>query len=539
VGSDLSRRQFLAGSVAAGLAAWTMLGRIPAGSAESTCPPPPGFPGGIDLYQSVYENWARAIHVDDVWTCAPRTPAEVATLATWAAANGWRLRPRGFMHNWSPLTLTGGECAPRYVLVDTTQHLTSMAMTTDNGVRVGAGASMEALLGFLERRGRGINGVPAPGDVTVGGVLAIDGHGASLPGPGESGAFGSISNLVRSLTAIVWRGNRYEPATFARGDDDAPALMTHLGRAFVTDAVLETAPLAMLRCQSFTDITAAELFAPAGGQRSFASFIAQSGRAEAIWFPFTDSPWFKVWTVAPTKPLTAREVTSPYNYPFSDNIPPELAALADSLVKGNGASTPAFGEMSYAVSVAGLAATQSSDIWGAAKNTQLYIKPTTLRATANGYAVHCRRADIQRVTADFVAKYVALRDAYRARDEYPMNMPVEIRASGTDAMDGPLLSAVRPIRPEWDAVVWFDVLSFPGTPAAERFYAEMEAWLIGRFGDALRPEWSKGWGYSDTSAWADVSVAQSRYPEWDRARRTFDRLDPHRVFSNDFLDRLI
>jgi hypothetical protein len=63
------------------------------------------------------------------------------------------------------------------------------------------------------------------------------------------------------------------------------------------------------------------------GGRTFADFLDRYGRAEAIWFAFTDKPWLKVWSIEPTRPLSSRAVTEPYNYPFSDNIPEPLARL--------------------------------------------------------------------------------------------------------------------------------------------------------------------------------------------------------------------
>src|SRR5919197_1264579 len=154
----LSRRRFLGEAAAFGAAAaWAPAFRLSVAQAQGSAPPQ--FPGGIPLYRQAFENWARDIHVEDLWTCAPREPADVVTLANWAAAHGWTLRARGMMHNWS-------------------------------------------LLAFLEDRGFGLTSIPAPGDVTIGGVTAIGGHGAAMPGDGEERApgrgFGTLSNLVVS-----------------------------------------------------------------------------------------------------------------------------------------------------------------------------------------------------------------------------------------------------------------------------------------------------------------------------------------------------
>ena len=39
---------------------------------------------------------------------------------------------------------------------------------------------------------------------------------------------------------------------------------------------------------------------------------------------FTDTPWLKVWTPTPSKPLLSRQVSSPYNYSFSDQVPADF-----------------------------------------------------------------------------------------------------------------------------------------------------------------------------------------------------------------------
>ena len=65
----LSRRGFIAaGAALAGAAA------LPA-SASAGAARPRGFPRGVDVARRRFVNWAQAIEVDGVWTCAPRTPA--------------------------------------------------------------------------------------------------------------------------------------------------------------------------------------------------------------------------------------------------------------------------------------------------------------------------------------------------------------------------------------------------------------------------------------------------------------------------------
>ncbi|MEU9916739.1 cholesterol oxidase substrate-binding domain-containing protein [Streptomyces sp. NPDC051001] len=552
-----TRRSFLLSA-----AALTLVPADPAVAAQEL----PGFPEEVALYRSAYRNWVGEITTAGLWACAPADGEEVAAVVNWAWRHGWRVRARGFSHGWSPLTITEDTSPDAPVLlVDTTAHLTGLALESAGAVRAGAGASMESLLTFLEGHRLGLTAAPAPGDLTLGGALAIDAHGSAVPAQGErrlpGQTYGSLSNRVLSVTAVVWDegSGAYVLRTFARDEADAAALLTHLGRTFVTEVVLRVGANVNLRCVSRTDIPAGELFAAPGSDgRTLASYLDEAGRVEAIWFAFTEFPWFKVWSVEPTKPLTSRRVTSPYNYPFSDNVPTLVADLAGRMVSDAAwYLAPVLGNAQYDTAALGLVATLSADIWGPSKNTLLYIKPTTLRINANGYAVLTSRDQVQRVVAEFTAFYRERLTAYAALGRFPVNGSVEIRVTGLDdpadaelaGARAPLLSALRPdsAHPQWDTAVWLDVLTLPGTPYAEAFLRELERFLLDSHDgtDALtRVEWSKGWAYTDDAVWDDEQVLGTAVPAslgdgvWERAGGILDRLDPHGVYGNAFLDRL-
>lgn len=581
---------------------WLLRGTVGPDSARAVGTAPAGLPAGLVPYQRVYENWAGEVRTDPLWVCAPTDPHQVADLADWARAAGWRLRPQGYRHGWAPLTVAPGTPATAQVLlVDTTRSLTAITLTGSSAagaptVRVQTGASMEDLLARLADHGLGVTACPAPGDLTVGGVLAIGGHGTAVPATGETApvghGYGSLSNHVVSLTAVVWDDAqvRYVLKEFDRSQADSAAFLVQLGRAFLTEVVLRVGADPNLRCVSRVDVPAAELFAAPGtsGSRTFADFVARDGRAEAIWYAFTTHPWLKTWQVAPTRPFAARTVTEPYNYPFSDNIPEPVAELAGQLVEGAWWLAPTFGQLQFLITKIGLTGDLTdvllstgllrslltgellthlladglhSDLWGPSRALLQYVRPTTLRVTASGYAVLARRADLQWVVSEFTTGYQGLLTEYQQRGEYPVNGAVEIRVTGLDdpAVSGvpgarpPLLSALRPRpdKPEWDTAVWVDILSLPGTPGLHRFCRDLEQFLLRTFDGTragLRVEWSKGWAYTQDAAWADPDVLGRVIPDslragggpgWDEAIAVLDRHDPHRVFGNAFLDGLL
>jgi FAD/FMN-containing dehydrogenase len=326
----------------------------------------------------------------------------------------------------------------------------------------------------------------------------------------------------------------------------------------VVEVTLRVGANQNLRCLSRLDIAATEMFAAPGATGdTFASFLGAAGRVEAIWFPFTTHPWLKVWSVAPQRPLPSRPVPGPYNYPFSDTVPKPIADLAGAIISGQYYLAPVLGQAQYDAALAGLTATLSADIWGPSKNVLLYVRPTTLRVHANGYAVLARRADVQWVVHTFAAEYRRLLTAYAGQGRFPINAAVEIRATGLDVPAdaevpgavAPLLSATAPdpAHPEWDTAVWLDVLTLPGTADANAFYRDLERFLVAAFDGsraAVRVEWSKGWAYTASAAWAAQeviggAVPASFGPSWRTAIGVLDRHDPHRVFSNPFLDRLL
>jgi hypothetical protein len=271
------------------------------------------------------------------------------------------------------------------------------------------------------------------------------------------------------------------------------------------EAVLEVVPNYNLRCLSYTTVSASTLF-PVGNPsgppptNSFADLVQRYGRVEIIWFPFTTNPWLHLWQMAPTMPAGSQLVVEPYNYPFADHVNSTIEAFLQNAFGhggGLGALTPELGQMMFDSTNDGLAGRSyplgtnaypvSDDIWGTSRDVLLYIQDTTLKVTANGYAIQLNHAHLQQAVAAFVETYQALITKYQSMGEYPVNSAVEIRATGLDdpsqvnmapgqQASTPVLSSLTYDKVasdnHWDMALWVDVLTIPGT-LNERYCQEL------------------------------------------------------------------
>jgi hypothetical protein len=353
----------------------------------------------------------------------------------------------------------------------------------------------------------------------------------------------------------------------------------------VVEAVLEVIPNYTMRCQSLTHLTDSTLFATGNASGppptdSFAEYVERFGRVEIIWFPFTANPWLHVWQVAPQKPPESRQVSGPYNYPFADTVSAAQQVLLRFATRAEGLKdlTPSLGILMFTTTNNGFDGKDgigipgvypvSRDIWGASKNTLLYIQDTTLKVTANGYAVQIRKADLQQAVHDFTAQYKLLIQTYREQGKYPINAPLEIRVTALDdpstvnvpagqTASTPVLSSLtyddvaRAKENGWDVALWLDVLTIPGTPDSNDFFTDLETWLLDRFkGSAGRvlPEWSKGWAYTSAGPWTNetfLAHVRSAFQDgasseqtWNRQVATLKSYDKANLFGNPLLDRL-
>nr|MDT0252861.1 cholesterol oxidase substrate-binding domain-containing protein [Endozoicomonas sp.] len=451
-------------------------------------------------------------------------------------------------------------------------------VTAQTGIR------MEALCQYLAEQpsprddpsGYALASLPAIGRITLGGALAIAGHGTGVPlSPDDPKyAFGSLSNAVLSIRAIVWdpASGSYQVRTFDRGDEDTDVVLTHLGHLMVTGVTLQVVPNFHLRCRSFTNISWKKLFHndPQDNPFTVQRLLERHGRVNVIWFPYTDKPWLKIWDRAPEKPDESMATTTPYNYPFADEPSKFLVLLLRNIVSFTSRLIPYASKLQYRVVERALKK-PIRDLWGPAWHTLLYVRSTTVPALAAGYAIHLPRSEVQGFLSDIAEKIYQLREQYAREGVYISCGPLEIRVTGldeSDGLEGRLKGGQSGISPPAfspltrsaayseavDTAVWLDLLTLPSTISvkargrANAFDVDLETWLFDNYPAAqVRVEWSKGWAYTaEEGAWHNEEVIGKKIPEsFSDTPRSFEQtikkmreLDPHNLFSNGFLDQL-
>jgi len=520
--------------------------------------------------------------IPDVWFCSPTSAEELVKLANWARRFRYHLRPYGSGHGFAPTLLPRGSSPTKMILVNTSEALNSISVDANGEVKTvtaQAGASLESICIACAEQGLGFYHTTAPGDVSIAGVLAMNAHGAALPASGETlqpgHSWGSMSNLVLALKAVVWSETQhaYVLKTFQRDDPAIGPLLTCLARIFIVEVTLQLGPDLKIRCQSRTDLTVEELLASPDNQNefSFSNLSDQLGTVDVLFYPFAPdgNAWVKTWTVTPTKPDSAREVTAPYNYQTT-SVDPDIADQISAQLRNNeGAWVPDYNELSTQGIEAVIGntdpATQVFDIWGSAYTTTLYVKPLTPRNTVAAWGVIVARSDMQRALSDFYSYFVSLVESFAAQGLYPYTGPIELRAHGVDkpaevlvtnAVE-PTLSGARPhpLYPDKEVIIWFAINNNVDQPHAAAFNTQLEDWFLSHFQDyaVVRPEWTKSYAFTQDGAyggaWTNDTILRETFPntwrtgyasdaDWDYAAATFNELDPHRIFSNSFLDKL-
>lgn len=409
----------------------------------------------------------------------PSSATAVAELVANAAQHHGRVKAVGAGHSFTDTACTDGHL----LRLDQMAQVEEPDMAT-NQVTVGAGIVLARLNEQLDAVGLAL---PNLGDIdvqTLAGATSTGTHGTGLALGNLSTAIAGFE-MVTGTGEVLWCDADHNPEVFAVGRVGLGAL------GIITRIRLQCVPAFVLRAtekvQPVDDVMA-----------DWSGFITSADHAELFLLPTTGTCLTKQNTVTDEAP----EPPSPVQH-FVDKELIENGALdvAMRLVRR-------FPSQHRRLSK--LFASLMSDRSVVDKSYRIFASPRRVRFTEMEYSIPLDAVPeaLERVRASIAAM------------AEPPLFPIEVRCSAGD--DIALSTA------EGGDRGWIAVHRYRGIAYGDYFRA-VEA-IMNDYGG--RPHWGKlHFQTHDTLA--------ERYPRWNEFQRVRAALDPHGVFANPYLDRVL
>ncbi|MCM2578869.1 D-arabinono-1,4-lactone oxidase [Streptomyces meridianus] len=430
----------------------------------------------------IWRNWAGNVCARPARVVSPASVAELAGTVRAAAEEGLRVKPVGSGHSFTPVAATDG------VLVRTDRLSGITAVDREAGtVTALAGTSLKQLNEALAAAGLSLTNMGDIMEQTVAGAIGTGTHGT-----GRTSA--SIAAQVRGMELVTADGQVLRCSAQGTAEETAvfDAARIGLGALGVLGAVtFAVEPLFLLHAReepmAFDRVTAA-----------FDELTAENEHFEFYWFPHTGN--------CNTKRNNRSDGPAAPPGRVSGWIEDELLSngafqLACSLGRAVPAAVPAIARFSSRA----LSARSYTDI-----PYRVFTSPRRVRFVEMEYALPRESA------------MEALREIRKAVEQAGLrvNFPVEVRTAPAD--DIPLSTA------SGRDTVYIAVHMYRGTPYREYF----------ALAERVMTEWGgrPHWGKLHTRDRGHLSVAYPRFGEFTALR---DRLDPQRVFGNDYLRQVL
>ncbi len=432
-------------------------------------------PGGT------WQNWARSASTRPVRVERPRSPEGVQRAVQAAAAQGLRVKAVGASHSFSGIAATGDVLLE----LDDLQGLVS-ADAARGRVTLLAGTRLHRIPRLLAKYGLAMENLGDIDQQSIAGAISTGTHGTGA-------RFGGLSTQVTGVTLITAAGE------FLRIDEERnpellPAVALGLGAlGILVEVTLQCVPAYLLR--------AVDEPLPLGEVReSLSERVAASDHFEFYWFPHTE--------VALTKsqhrmPESARREPLPAFGKWVDetllsNAVYRVTCAASVLVPAlappvNRLGTRLIGDRTY------------TD-----RSHRVFTQSRRVRFREMEYALPVEE------TLPAFDEVRALIDRRGWRIEFP----VEVRFAASDDL---WLSTACGRDSGYIAVHRY----WRADPSA--YFREIEQILLAHGG---RPHWGK-------MHTLGAEQLRERYPRFDDFLAARDRLDPERVFSNTYLDRVL
>lgn len=420
-------------------------------------------------------NWAGNQQAVAVDVLIPGTVDEVAAHVKEASGTGRQVKAVGSGHSFTAIAVATDQ---RMVL----HRLNGLVSVDGPLVTVQAGMPLSTLNIVLAEHGLAM---PNLGDIdaqTVAGAIATGTHGT---GAGHA----TLASFVESVTLVTGTG---EIIRVDRNDEIFPAARLGLGALGILVEVT-------LRCaEAFTLLADERPMALGDVLAGLDDWILGNDHVEFFWYPYTDRAQLKINNRAPAndRPL------SPFRSWLDDDF---LSNTVFQAVCRLGRAVPGTVPAINAIAARTLTARTYTG-----RSDHVFCTPRRVPFTEMEYEIP--RAALPEVLAALPRLIGAL--------PFKVQFPVEVRFTGPDDA---WLSHGYGRESAYVAVHQFD-----GAPY-EPYFRAVEA-LCQPLGG--RPHWGK-------LHYRSAEDLRPAYPRFDDFVAVRDRLDPARVFANEYLDRVL
>ncbi|MGV9340384.1 D-arabinono-1,4-lactone oxidase [Streptomyces sp. NPDC003688] len=426
-----------------------------------------------------WRNWGGNVTARPVRQVTPASVEELAAEVRKAAEEGLRVKPVGTGHSFTSIAATDG-VQIRPELLTGIREIDRTAMT----VTVEAGTPLKRLNAALAREGLSLANMGDIMEQTVAGAVSTGTHGTGR----ESGSIAAQITALELVTAdgsVLTCSREKNPEVFAAARIGLGAL------GIVTAVTLAVEPLFLLHARE----------EPMPLDRVLAEFDqlwAENEHFEFYWFPHTGSTNTKRnnRSAGPARPV--RQPAGWFEDEFLSN---GVFQVAQWVGRAAPASVPAIARIAGGA----LSARSYTDI-----PYKVFTSPRRVRFVEMEYAVP--RAALAETLRELKAAV--------ERSGLRVSFPVEVRTAPADDITLSTASGRDS--------AYIAVHMYRGTPyhayfsAAERIFTAHEG----------RPHWGK-------VHTRDAEYFDRVYPRFGEFRALRNRLDPERLFQNDYSRRVL
>jgi FAD-linked oxidoreductase len=432
-------------------------------------------PGGV------WQNWARSAKIRPQRVEFPRSTEAVQRAVKSAAARGMKVKAVGAGHSFTAIAAAPG------VLLDLVDLTGLVDVDRERSrVTVRAGTRLHQLPRLLAPHGLA---TPNLGDIdrqSISGAISTGTHGT-----GER--FGSLATQVTGVRLVTAEG---ELLTIDETENTEllPAVALGLGAlGIIVEVTLQCVPAFVLHALELPE-------GLDGVLAGLGTRVAASDHFEFYWFPHTDRAMTKTNTRLPE---------SAVRHPL-----PAVGKWIDDVVVGGGLHQVAC-SLAHAVPATVPAINGASvRLWGNREFTD-----ASHRVFATKRSVRFREMEYAVPAENVRPAFDALRALIDDRG-WRIGFPVEVRFAAADDL---WLSTAHGRASGYLAVhrFWRD--------DPTEYFDAVEEIMLGLEG---RPHWGKMHSL-------DAAALRSRYPRFDEFVAVRDRLDPDRMFQNQYLERVL